>query len=77
MALATTRGEARTERSFWKWISPSQTASKPSDSAARIWAIDSSNAVASDMPAGHWNSVKRPNSMLPRFPPTGVDCREL
>ncbi len=63
MAAATTSGEARTERSFWKCSSPSHTASKPSSSAARIWAIDSSNAVASLMPAGHWNSVKRPNSI--------------
>ena len=62
-APATTSGEARTERSFWKWSSPSHTASKPSSSAARIWAIDSSKAVASAIPAGHWNSVKRPTSI--------------
>ncbi len=64
-AAATTSGEASTERSFWKWISASHTASKPRSSAARIWAIDSSNAAASRIPAGHWNSVNRPNSIPP------------
>ena len=29
MAVAMTSGEESTERSFWKWISASQTASKP------------------------------------------------
>src|SRR5712692_5304367 len=64
-AAATTSGDASTERSFWKWISASHTASKPRSSAAFICAIDSSNAAASLIPAGHWNSVNRPNSIPP------------
>jgi len=42
-AAAITRGDASTDRSFWKWISASQTASKPRSSAAFIWPSDSSN----------------------------------
>src|SRR5262245_1341086 len=62
-AEAITRGEDSTERSFWKWISASHTASKPKSSAACICASDSSKAVDSGMPVGHWNSVKSPVSI--------------
>ena len=64
-AAAITRGEASTDRSFWKWISASQTASKPRSSAAFIWPSDSSNAAASLTPGGLANSVNRPNSIPP------------
>src|SRR3984893_3337906 len=64
MAVAMTSGEDRTERPFWKWISASHTASKPSSSAAVTWASDSSKAWASSIPGGLWNSVKSPTSML-------------
>jgi hypothetical protein len=37
-AEATMRGAAGTDRSFWKWISASHTASKPKSSAAFICA---------------------------------------
>src|SRR5262245_54387958 len=62
-AEAITRGEDSTERSFWKWISASHTASKPKSSAACICASDWSKAIDSAMPAGYWNSVKRPVSI--------------
>src|SRR3989442_398198 len=62
MAAATASGEASSERCFWKWISASQTASKPIDSAAAICSMDSSNARASSMSVPHSNSVKSPNS---------------
>src|SRR6266536_2301863 len=64
-AAATTSGDDSTERSFWKWISASQTASRPSASAAFICARDSSKAVAWLIPAGASNSVNRPNSIPP------------
>jgi len=64
-AAAITRGDASTDRSFWKWISASQTASKPMSSAAFIWPGDSSNAAASLTPGGLANSVNRPNSTPP------------
>src|SRR4029453_4177378 len=64
MAVAITRGEDRTERPFWKWISASHTESKPRASAAVTWASASSKAWASSIPGGLWNSVKSPTSML-------------
>src|SRR4029453_7301557 len=64
MAVAITRGDDRTERPFWKWISASHTESKPSASAAVTWASASSKACASSIPGGLWNSVKSPISML-------------
>jgi hypothetical protein len=69
-ADAITRGAESTDRSFWKWISASQTASKPRFSAVFICSIDWSKAVDGFIPAGHWNSVKRPNSMAPHFEAT-------
>src|SRR6185436_16244539 len=64
MVVAMTRGDDRTERPFWKWISASHTESKPSASAAVTWASASSKAWASSIPGGLWNSVKSPISML-------------
>ena len=64
-ADAMINGAASTDRSFWKWISPSHTASKPKSSAAFICASDSSNAAASLTPGGLGNSVNRPNSISP------------
>ena len=61
-------GAASTDRSFWKWISASHTASKPKSSAAFICASDSSNAAASLTPGGLANSVNRPNSIPPSRP---------
>src|SRR5206468_5444524 len=64
-AEAMTSGAARTDRSFWKWISANHTASKPKSSAALICASASSNAAASVTPGGLGNSVNRPNSIPP------------
>src|SRR5688500_4846082 len=63
------RGEESTERSCWKWISASHTASKPSRSAARTSTIESSNAVAGSVPGNSGNSVKKPISTLPVYSP--------
>src|SRR5262245_7895545 len=67
-AAAITSGDDSTERSFWKWISASHTASRPRSSAAFICARDSSNATWSSVPAGDSNSVKRPNSISSSLP---------
>src|SRR5437773_1395589 len=64
-AEAMTSGAARTDRSFWKWISANHTALKPKSSAAFICASASSNAAASVTPGGLGNSVNRPNSIPP------------